>query len=201
VLVDTHQGPDFRQLARQLYVVALRVFAENGLGGRDSTVPGVGMSPEDFVWKVIDEYVEGKHKYHSSKGQLVTYLGTALRRDVIDALRKASHEHEEARQVFPDGDVENAGQPKPLDHFQDENAFDQDRVFAGLDDGHYIVRVLDVVGDEPELREVCEAIFYLEIYAPREIADALNIDVAEYHNRKRKLRRRLLEHQLVRVKR
>lgn len=89
----------FKSLVSRLTAHGVRVFAEFGLGGRDSVIPGTGLSIQDFVFKTLAEYATGKIKHHSSRGELMTLLGTALRNDIIDALRKAAHENEESRLV------------------------------------------------------------------------------------------------------
>ena len=59
--------------------------------------------------------------------------------------------------------------------------------------------MLKCLEEEPELKEVCEAVFLLDAEKPSDIADALGISVNEVHNRRKKLRRRLVEYHLVRL--
>ena len=91
------QLPDFKSLSKRLMAYGLVVFAEFSLGGEDAVVPGTGLSVEDFVAKVLLEYATGKIKHQKSRGSLMTVLSTAMRNDIIDALRKKSHELEETR--------------------------------------------------------------------------------------------------------
>ena len=50
---------------------------------------------------------------------------------------------------------------------------------------------------EPDLEEVVRAILDLNLHKPRDIAAALGITTTEIQNRKKRLRRRFIEHHLV----
>lgn len=188
--------PDFKQLTKALTAYGLIVFAEFSLGGKDAVVPGTGLSVEDFVGKVLLEYTLGKIKHHKSRGSLMTILGTALRNDIIDALRKKSHEREEARaSVSNNEDSESEESRRPaLDDYSQDPERDQALV---LDDAEYRDRVRSAFDDEPELREVVEAVLDLDLYKPEEIADAIGTTALDIQNRKKKLRRRLQANGMV----
>jgi DNA-directed RNA polymerase specialized sigma24 family protein len=113
--------PDFKSLTRRLTAYGLFVFAEFSLGGRDAVIPGTGLSIEDFVEGTLMEYAIGKIKHHKSRGSLMTVLGTAMRNDIIDALRKKSHEREESRATISSNeDSESREDVKPaLDDYTD----------------------------------------------------------------------------------
>ncbi|MEI9978360.1 MAG: hypothetical protein WDN23_05065 [Edaphobacter sp.] len=107
--METQPEIHFGELAVRLTGYGLRTFAEFGLGGPNATIPGVGLSVEDFVWKVLSEYAEGKVSYQAERGELASLLAKALRNDIIDALRKAAHSKEEARSPLPrESKTENA---------------------------------------------------------------------------------------------
>lgn len=190
------QYPDFKQLTKRLTAYGLVVFAEFSIGGKDAVIPGTGLSIEDFVGKVLLEYTLGKIKHHKSRGSLITVLGTAMRNDIIDALRKKSHELEETRSSISsneDSDVKD-DEKSALDDYPQHSALDQISV---LDEADYRDRVRSALDDEPELKEVVEAVLDLDLYKPEEIADAIGTNAAEIQNRKKKLRRRLREKGLV----
>lgn len=182
--------PDFKQLTKILTAYGLIVFAEFSLGDKDAVVPGTGLSVEDFVGKVLLEYILGKIKHHKSRGSLMTILGTALRNDIIDALRKKSHQQEEARaSVSSNEDSETEEFCRPaLDDYSQDSVRDQVSV---LDETEYRDRVRSAFDDEPELREVVEAVLDLDLSKPEEIADAIGTSALDIQNRKKKLRRRL----------
>ncbi len=190
------QHPDFKELIKRLTAYGLVVFAEYSLGGRDAVIPGTGLSIEDFVGKVLFEYTTGKIKHHKSRGSLITVLGTAMRNDIIDALRKKSHKCEETRSsISANEDSELQVHEKPaLDDYPQPSASDPTSV---LDENAYRERVRSAFDDEPPLKEVVEAVLDLDLYKPEEIADAAGTSAAEIQNRKKKLRRRLRERVLV----
>lgn len=190
------QYPDFKSLTRRLTAYGLIVFAEFSLAGRDAVVPGCGLSVEDFVGKVLSEYVTGKIKHHKSRGSLMTLLGTAMRNDVIDALRKKSHEREEPRApISANEDSESKDHEKPaLDEYPELSSPDPPSVVG---ENEYRERVRAAVNDEPALEEVVEAVLDLELYRPEDIADALGTTAADIQKRKKRLRRRLCKRGLV----
>jgi hypothetical protein len=87
-LSEHGQHPDFKKLTKRLTAYGSVVFAEFSLGRKDAVIPGTGLSVGDFVGKVLLEYTLGKIKHHKSRGSLITVLGTAMRNDIIDALRQ-----------------------------------------------------------------------------------------------------------------
>jgi DNA-directed RNA polymerase specialized sigma24 family protein len=183
---------DFADLALRLASYGLRLFAEFGLGGPGTTVPGVGSSVEDFVWRVLAQFAQGSLVYDPSKGALFSLLAKALRNDVIDALRKAAHQREESRSTVPRDERE--GQARPaLDELPSAGT-SLDDLLGGAG---YRDRLLAALDGEPELAAVVTAVLDLDLSTPREIAEELHISVAEYQNRKKRLRRRLIEYHAV----
>lgn len=190
------QYPDFKQLTKRLTAYGLVVFAEFSIGGKNAVIPGTGLSVEDFVGKVLLEYTLGKIKHHKSRGSLITVLATAMRNDIIDALRKKSHELEETHSsISGTEDVEAKDERQPaLDDYPQKSLPDP---IAVLDENNYRDRVRAAFDSEPALKEVVEAVLDLDLYKPEEIADAVGTTAAEIQNRKKKLRRRLREKGLV----
>jgi RNA polymerase sigma factor (sigma-70 family) len=195
-LSEHGQHPDFKALTRRLTAYGLVVFAEFSLGGKNVAIPGTGLSIEDFVGKVLLEHAVGRIKHHKSRGSLITVLGAAMRNDIIDVLRKKSHECEEARpsvSVTEDVDVKDDRQ-SALDEYPQQSLPDPIIV---LDEDNYRDRVRSAFDNEPTLKEVVEAVLDLDLYKPEEIADAIGTTAADIQNRKKKLRRRLEEKELV----
>ncbi len=190
------QYPDFKDLTKRLTAYGLRVFAEFSLGGKDAVVPGTGLSVEDFVAKVLLEFATRKIKHQKSRGSLMTVLGIAMRNDIIDALRKKSHELEETRATISvNEDSEGKDHEKPaLDEYPQSLAPDPS---SAVDEDEYRARVRAVVDNEPPLKDLVEAVLDLELYKPEDIADALGTSAADIQNRKKKLRRRLCQSGLV----
>jgi DNA-directed RNA polymerase specialized sigma24 family protein len=188
------QAPDFRELTARLMAYGVTVFAELGIFGEDFVIGGAGVSLEDFVGKVLLEYSTGVIKYHSSRGSLISLLGKALKNDVLDALDRLSHEREEHRSVTPiPSDEPKRESERSLDEFPTPGR----PLEIWMDEEQYRERLRKVLSDEPELLELAEVVLELGLEKPQEMAEFLNISIQELHNRRRKLRRRLLEYELV----
>ena len=185
---------DFEELGVRLASYGLHVFAEFGIGGQSATISGVGLSVEDFVWKVLSEYAEGKLAYDARRGELFSLLAKALRNDIIDALRKAAHTFEEARSPLTRKNT-SENEPPALDELP-MSGKSLDSVLA---EDSYRERLLEIFVEEAELAEVVRAVLDLGLAKPREIAASLGISVPEFQNRKKRLRRRLIEHRAAEV--
>jgi DNA-directed RNA polymerase specialized sigma24 family protein len=181
---------DFDHLAVRLAGFALRVFAEFGLRGSNATIPGIGLSVEDFVWKVLADYARWSLVYDPDKGALFSLLARALRNDIIDTLRKAAYRREESRSALPSPEKSERDHAA-LDEFP-SRATSMDKA---LYEASFRERVFAMLAGEPDLREVAVAILDLGLTKAQEIAEAVGISVAEYQNRKKRMRRRLNEFQ------
>jgi len=176
-------------LIEKLMAHALRVFAENGLYGKEAVISGVGVSAEDFAWDILRESLIGK-----LKNKDLPYLLTALRNDIVDKLRLDAHEKTDHYLVNPSGELD-AEKTKCLDGF----ASSDPRADDVLCDKSYEDRVRGLVADEPELREVVEAVFDLQLTKPGAIAEALGVSATEVYVRQKRLRRRLVSHKILEV--
>lgn len=183
--------PDFRALADQLAAYSVQIFAEYGLRDPDLVVSGTGRSIEDFLAQVLGDYATGKIKHHSSKGKLISLLGKALKRDVHDALvRKRSHLREENRDVTPAPSDDGTGTEKAIDRLPHPGP----SVDTLFDEQEYKDRVRAALSAEPDLVDLADTAFELNIEKRQEQADVLGISPEELDNRKKKLRRRLIEY-------
>jgi hypothetical protein len=181
--------PDFRALADQLAAYAVQIFAEYGLRDPDLVVSGTGRSMEDFLAQVLGDYATGKIKHHSSKGELISLLGKALKRDVHDALiRKRSHLREENRDVTPAPSDDGTGTEKAIDGLP-HPGHSVDDLF---NEQEYKDRVRAALSAEPDLVDLADTVFELNIDKRQEQADVLGISTQELDNRKKRLRRRLV---------
>jgi hypothetical protein len=183
--------PDFRALADQLAAYSVQIFAEYGLRDPDLVVSGTGRSIEDFLAQILGDYATGKIKHHSSKGELISLLGKALKRDVHDALvRKRSHLREETRDVTPAPSDDGTGTEKAIDGLSHPGP----SVDTLFDEQEYKDRVRAALSAEPDLVDLADTAFELNIEKRQEQADVLGISPEELDNRKKKLRRRLIEY-------
>jgi hypothetical protein len=183
--------PDFRALADQLAAYAVRIFAEYGLRDPAMVVSGTGLSIEDFVAQTLLDYAERKIKYDPSKGELISLLGKALKRDVHDVLvRKRSHLREENRDVTPAFSDDGVSTEKALDGLPHPGP-SLDDLFA---EQEYKDRVRAALSPEQDLVDLADTTFELNIYKRGEQAEFLGITAQQLDNRKKKLQRRLVEH-------
>jgi hypothetical protein len=183
--------PDFRALADQLAAYAVRIFAEYGLRDPDMVVSGTGLSIEDFVAQTLLDYAERKIKYDPSKGELISLLGKALKRDVHDVLvRKRSHLREENRDVTPACSDDGVGTEKALDGLPHPGPSVDDL----FDEQEYKDRVRAALGAEQDLVDLADTAFELDICKRGEQAEFLGITTQQLDNRRKKLQRRLVEH-------
>jgi DNA-directed RNA polymerase specialized sigma24 family protein len=185
--------PEFKGLQARLLAYCIRVFFELGIGGADTIISGAALSPEEFVGKVLADYALGNIKHHSAKGSLLTVLCTALRNDVIDALRRKSHRSERPWSAQKDEGTEGK-KPKNLADTPDDTLPD---IPVALDEEAYKQRVRKALSAELDLVEVVDAVFEFNASKPEEIAEVLGITATEVQNRKKRLRRRLITHGLV----
>jgi DNA-directed RNA polymerase specialized sigma24 family protein len=189
--------PQFKELQLRLMAYCIRVFHELGIGGGDAIISGVALSPEDFVGDVLADYAVGKIKHHSSKGSLVTVLCTALRNDVIDALRHKRHQREHAWPFSEEKSDTDGVRPKTVNEIPRDDTPD---VLAALDEDAYKGRVRKALAGEPLLLEVVDAVFEFNSLKPEQIGELIGVTAAEVQNRKKRLRRRLVTLGLVHVK-
>jgi DNA-directed RNA polymerase specialized sigma24 family protein len=190
--------PEFKKLQLRLMAYCIRLFHELGIGGRDSIISGVGLSAEDFVGEVLADYLLGKIKHHSSKGSLMTVLGTALRNDIIDALRRKSHALEESW-VPLEGENDSDGmRSKTVIALREGSAPD---ILAILDEDAYKGRMREALSGEKDLVEVVDAVLEFNATKPEEMAEIIGTTAAQVQTRKKRLRRRLIAHGLVHVER
>jgi DNA-directed RNA polymerase specialized sigma24 family protein len=180
---------DASELIERLMAHSLRVFAESGLRGKNAVMPGVGWSAEDFVFDILKEYLVG-----NIKAKDLPYLYTALRNDIRDKLKSASHKTTDHMPLVPQGDSE-AETPECLDQFTSTGVRPDDY----LCEESYKLRIRRSVADKPALQEVVEAVFDLDLEKPAEIADALNITAKDVYARNRKLRLQLLSQGIAEV--
>jgi DNA-directed RNA polymerase specialized sigma24 family protein len=169
-------------LIEKLMAYALRVFAEQGLGGKGAVIPGVGKSAEDFAYDVLLQYLTGKIKNRD-----VPYLLTALRNDILDKLKSAAHKTTDHLPANPQGDSED-GKTKFLDGFQSRDK----PVDALVCEKSYEERARKLVAAEPDLRELVEAVLDLDLHKPAEIAEALGTTATNIQTRKKRAKRRLM---------
>src|SRR5260221_2515920 len=190
--LEAQQSLDFEELAHRLTAFGLRTFNEFGLGGRNSTVAGVGLSVDDFVSAVLVEYMEGRLQHRASRVDLFSLLAHAMPNDIIDSLLKAPHAHEESRSPLPAQRDADAA-PLSLDELPG-SAID---FAASIDEERYGQRARTAFAGDPELADVVRDVLQLNLHERRALAADLVIRAAAVQNRKKRLQRQLIDHNLV----
>lgn len=120
-------------------------------------------------------------------------LATALRNDVIDALRKAAHGKEEPRPPTAEDDESETHAAPAIDEY---SGTAEDPVVE-LDEEKYKATLRTRLSGEPDLVEMVEAVLDLDLRKPEEIASVLGVNAEDVQNRKKKLRRRLIQHGIL----
>ncbi len=124
----------------------------------------------------------------------MSLLGKALKNDVLDALDRQAHQKEESRSITPvPSDEPKRKSELSLDEFPKPDQ----PLEVWMDEQQYREQLKKALSEEPELLELAELVLDLGIEKPQEMAEFLNISIQELHNRRRRLRRRLIEYQLV----
>lgn len=178
-------------MSDRLTAYAVRLFASARLLGPEAAMKGVGASPEDLAADTIVKVLaEEGIKYRSSKGPLIPFLAKVMLNDFRDLLRKAAYK----RAVDAKSETEkHAAETLPhatTAHHQE--ARDDDPLHLSIEEEQK-GRIRHLLGNEPDLRDVVDAVLELNCKKPSEIAEVLRVPSTEVQNRKKKLRKRLTE--------
>jgi len=180
------------ELLKKLTAFAVMVFGEFGFLGGEALLPGIGKSPLDYAERIFVDYVMGR-----IRAKELAYLCHAVRNDIIDDLRSPAQKRTELRSNLPQNRQNDDGpRPPAMDDLRASNPTVEDV----LDEETYKARVRRCVEDEPDLKEIVEAVFDLNLTKPTDIASALDITSAAVQARRKKLRRRLITSGIVQVK-
>jgi DNA-directed RNA polymerase specialized sigma24 family protein len=181
------------ELFKRLKAHAIRVFGEYGFLGSESILPGVAKSPEDYAQKIFVDHVMGR-----IRDKELAYLCRAVRNDIIDDLRSPTQKLTESRPNLPQQAQDD---DRPRISVMDDLIHPGKLVDDLLTEEAYRAHLLSCVDKEPDLKEYLEAIFYLDLTKPGDIASALDIPATEVRARQKKMRRRLVGLGIAQVKR
>jgi DNA-directed RNA polymerase specialized sigma24 family protein len=179
------------ELWKRLLVHAVWVFHEFGFSSKDTVLPGFGKSPEDYAQTVFMKYLLGQ-----IKAKNLTYLCRAVRNDIIDDLRSPAQKLTESRANLAH---EKYGAENPIPSMDDLQSLNKSADDV-LSEESYIARLRRCVESEPELKEYLEAIVDLGLDKPAEIGSFLGISPEAVRARQKKMRRRMIGHGIVEVK-
>jgi DNA-directed RNA polymerase specialized sigma24 family protein len=181
---------DYQKLLYRLVGKACHILNVSRFLAGTRVVDGLGKSAEDFAMDTLVLFFEGELQFSGDENGLYGLLAEVMGNDILDALRS------KARTT-----TKKVG---PLSGEKDENG----KAHPGLDDYKSGVQVHQMVEDEifkqklygllekedRELYDVVFAVFELDVYTPREIADAIGTTPADVQNRKKRLKTFLAKH-------
>ncbi len=147
-------------------------------------VDGLGKSPVDFAFDVIELYLTEKLSFTGDENALFAFLAEVMGHDILDELRSSARKT--TVKVSPlSGTKQDDGRPAPgLDDF--DSGFSVDKLVEGELLKQRLYALLE--GVEPELYDMVYAIFEFDVLTPRDIADILNTTSSDIQNRKKRLR-------------
>jgi len=175
-------------LLPSLTAYAAKLFLQEGISSREDMLPATGKSSRGLAFDVITEFIDGDMKFRprsveTYESDLFGYLKTAIHNDFLDLIK--SHEYQTTQVI----DAAKSGSGDET-QFVLEDAADPrtEHEFHSLAIATLARRLLPIVENEPDLKEVLEAILYLGLTKREDIADALGIPPQEVTYRKNRLR-------------
>jgi hypothetical protein len=158
---------DYDRLLARLADRACDVLNVARFVAQDFVVDGLGKSPIDFSVDVFTLYLTGGLRFTGDEEALYHFLAEVMVHDILDQMRSSARTTTK-KVPHLSGDVDDSG-----------------RLYAALKP------------TEPELSELVEAIFELDVLTPREIADVIGTTPSEIQNRKKRLKTFLAKHPVV----
>jgi DNA-directed RNA polymerase specialized sigma24 family protein len=181
---------DYQKLLYRLVGKACHILNVSRFLAGTHVVDGLGKSAEDFAMDTLNLFFEGELQFSGDENGLYGLLAEVMGNDILDALR--SKARTTTKKVAP------------LSGEKDEGG----RGLRGLDDYKTSVQVHQMVEndifkqklysllekEDRELYDLVFAVFELDAYTPREIADAIGTTPADVQNRKKRLKTFLARH-------
>jgi hypothetical protein len=192
---DSHKSPDewdcLLKLLPSLTAFAAKLFLQEGISAREDILPATGKSPRGLAFDAITEFIEEGMKFHSRSSasyekDLFNFLKTAVHHDFLDLIK--SHEYRRTEVIDAASSESGEGSSLLLEEIG-ETGFEDG--FYSLESAMLARKLLPIVQDEPELKEVLEAILCFGVTKRDELADIIGVTPQEITYRKNRLRVRL----------
>lgn len=179
------------KLLAPLTSVAAKLFVQEGISARDDILPSTGKSPRGLAFDVITNFIEGGMKFRERSAKtyekdLFNFLKTAVRHDFLDLIK--SHAYQKTEVIDARGREEGDDMGVVLEELGDLGSEDG---FRSLEAAMVARKVLPLVKDEPELKDVVEALLCFKSTKREDIAEVLGITPLEVTKRERQLQVRL----------
>ena len=190
--MPTPQAPmiDYQRLLDRLAERACDVLNVGRFVAEDFVVDGLGKSPVDFSMDVFVLYLTDALPFTGDEEALYHFLAEVMVHDILD--QKRSSARKTTKKVpHLSGEIDDTGKLQiGLDDF--DSGFSIDQLVEGDLFKERLYALLKPT--EPELCELAEAIFELNVLTPREIADVIGTTPSEIQNRKKRLKTFLAKH-------
>jgi hypothetical protein len=174
-----------------LTAYAAKLFLQERISAREDILPATGKSPRGLAFDVVTDFVEDGMKFRQRSSEtyekdLFNYLKTAVYHDFLDLIK--SHEYQSTDVI--DAAKSGSGEETPY-VLEEIGEVGSEHEFYSLESAMLARRLLPIVDDDPDLKEVLEAILCFGVTKREDIADILEIAPQEVTFRKNRLRVRL----------
>jgi len=185
---------DYEKLIGRLTERACHVLGVMRFSAPDYVVDGLGKSPEDFAFDVLNLYLTEQLTFAGVDEEgLFRFLAEVMGNDILDAMRSSAQKTTKKVPHLSRDGQDDPNSPKGLDDF--DSCFSVDELIEGNLLKERLYSMLEK--SEPELYEVAYAIFEFGALTPREIAELVRTTPSEIQNRKKRLRTFLAKHDLA----
>lgn len=181
---------DYEKLLYRLIGKACHILGVSRFVAGTHVVDGLGKSAEDFAMDTLVLFLQGTLAFSGDANGLYGYLAEVMGNDILDALK--SKARTSTRKV------------QPVSGEEDESG----KVLAGLDDfdsGLLIHQLVEgdifkeklyslLETEDRELYDLVFAVFEMDAYTPREIAEVIGTTSADVQNRKKRFKTFLAQH-------
>jgi hypothetical protein len=179
------------KLLERLTFWAAKWFLEESLLGHDNVLPATGISPRDFAFDTVINFIEGGMTFRPKSPEtyekdLLNFLKKVMRNDFLDLIK--SHEYDRTDVIDA---VKAVGDDQPglvLEDLPDPSSEDG---FYSLEAAALYRKVFPLVKNDPELKEFVEAVLCFGCWKRDDIAKLLDVSLQEVTYRKNRLRLRL----------
>jgi DNA-directed RNA polymerase specialized sigma24 family protein len=192
---DSQNSPDkwecVMKLLPALVAVAKKLFLQECISARDDVLPGTGKSARGLAFDAVTEFIEGGMKFRPRSAEtyekdLFNYLRKAIHNDFLDLIK--SHDYQKT-EVIDATRVEDGKQRAVV--LEEMGAPGSEAEFYSLGCAALARKLLPLVADEPDLKEVLEAILCFGVTKREDIAAIIDKTPQEVTKRMNRMRVRL----------
>jgi len=185
---------DYEKLIGKLTERACYVLGVMHFSAPIYVVDGLGKSPEDFAFDVLNLYLTEQINFAGDdEDGLFRFLAEVMGNDILDELRSSARKTTKKVPHLSRDGQDDPHAAKGVDDF--DSGFSVDELVEGNLLRERLYSILEK--SEPELYEVVYAVFELGALTPREIAELVRTTPSEIQNRKKRLRTFLAKHHLA----